>query len=103
MHRPRPVPLTIDPEEHDLRAGGTALVALLGLNGLLVVLLVVSALGGSVWLWQVPVFILALEGLFFVAVFLPMLLYRVARKKESLKLAASRSLLWFSEALGLAV
>ena len=103
MLRPRPVPVLTDPELEDLRAGRTAFLVLLVVDSLLAVMLIGSAVTHSQSLWQVSIFILALEALFLVAVFMPMLVYRLARKKENFKLAASRSVLWFTEALGLAV
>jgi hypothetical protein len=103
MLRPRPIPTIIDPVAQDLESGRQVFIWLLGVNILLAFMLTAAAWSGSAWLWQVPVFILALEALFLITVFLPMLLYRLLRKKEHFKLAASRSLLWFSEALGLAV
>ena len=92
-----------DPETQDLQSARTACIVLLLVNGVLIALMGISLLTGSTALWQAPVFILAIEALFFVGVFIPMLAYRLFKKKERLKLAASRSLLWFTETLGLAV
>jgi hypothetical protein len=103
MLRPRPVPTLVDPDTQDLRSARTACIVLLVVNGVLIALMGISLLTGSTALWQLPVFIIAIEALFFVGVFIPMLAYRFVRKKERLKLAASRSLLWFTETLGLAV
>jgi hypothetical protein len=103
VQRPRPIPTTVDPDAQDLQSARNALMWLLGVNGLLMVMLTASALTGSAWHWQVPVFLLAVQALFIAAVFLPMLLYRVVRKNEHFRLAAARSFLWFCDALGLAV
>jgi hypothetical protein len=42
------------------------------------------------------------EGIFFVVFFLPLFLFRLVRRKENARLAASRAAYWFIEALGLA-
>ncbi|WP_284620804.1 hypothetical protein [Aquabacterium humicola] len=85
----------------DLAFGRKASIILLGLNALLIA----SCLLGptiSVWVRTGTIWIMFLEGLFFAVILLPVLAYRLIRRKEHLKLAASRALQSFLDALSLA-
>lgn len=89
-------------ELEELAFGRNALKILFALNALLILVLFLSHAAPLRQLQPLPVWIFAVEGFFFVVFFLPVFLFRLARRKESPKLAASRAAYWFVEALGLA-
>lgn len=91
----------LNSEARDLAFGRKACIVLLGVNMLLAVAfllgLTASAPVASWALW-----IILLEGLFAAVIFVPMLAYRMICKKEPVRLAASRALQSFVDALGIA-
>ncbi len=89
-------------EAEDLAFGWKALKVLFAMNALLLLVLFLSQAGPLRQLVAFPAWLFAVEGIFFVVFFLPVFLFRLVRRKENARLAASRAAYWFIEALGLA-
>lgn len=89
-------------EAADLAFGRNALKILSTLNALLLLVFFLSHAAPLRQLQDLPAWLFAVEGIFFVVLFLPVFLFRLVRRNESPKLAASRAVYWFVEALGLA-
>jgi len=97
-----PTDVLSEREREDLAFGRNALKILFVLNAVLILVLLLSYWAPLQQLQPFLRWIFALEGVFFVVLFFPVFLFRLARRKESPKLAASRAGYWFVEALGLA-
>ena len=102
MQRPLPIRSEIDLEAEDLAFGRKAIKILAALNATLLVLILLPAIGVTHALSEVPLWFFLIQFIFLVVVFLPVLAYRLIKRRERLKLAASRALHWFIETLGLA-
>ncbi|MCB8748977.1 hypothetical protein LHU53_18980 [Rhodoferax sp. U2-2l] len=102
MHRPLPIRTEIDLEAEDLAFGQRAITILAAVNAALFLLLLLPATGVAQAASEISLWLFLIQVIFLLLVFLPVLAYRLIKKRERPKLAASRALYWFIETLGLA-
>ena len=89
-------------EAADLAFGRYAMKLFLAVNSLLLSVLAMTYTDFDASLRDLPLTIFLVESLLLTLVFLPVLVFRIVRKRETLKLAAARAAHWLLDSVGMA-